>query len=588
MSLAEILSRSAAAAALLAAAPAVHAQEGDTEDPDARIDYDPDVMGQQSASPGEVIEGSLAAAIHDAIEAGGLERRLAETTEGVRSAAEQTYVMRVYDAVWTSDGAEDLLAALAGSGAYGMDVAPSMISEVETAVRTLEGRPGRLKAAEADLTLSAAFMQYADARINGSVDPETLDGVKFERPDPEPLRRYLGRAGAGELDHEQLDPDHRGYRDLEEVLDVYRNHADTGGFTEIDTNAVVERGEEADIAPTLRRRLAAEGYEADEPRPYTNPGERPRPDEDAASRTVFTETLQDALEAFQTDHGLKVDDILGPHTIAALNTPVEDKIARIEANMERWRWAPATLPERHVRVNPAAYVAQGFEDGRAGITMDAIVGQGARPTPMMADAIAFMVANPKWYVPESILEKDKLEEIRQNPDYIPSNDYFVLNRETGNRVAHSEINWESDAVEDAYRLVQGAGEENALGQIKFMFPNEHAIYLHGTPADYLFEERERAFSSGCVRLERPMDMARWIVSENDGDLTYREVASAVESEETTRLHLARPLPVYLFYFTVEEGEDGRGVFHEDIYGRDARLIDAIDSNPIALSASGGA
>jgi murein L,D-transpeptidase YcbB/YkuD len=616
MSFIECLNRSAAAAALLAAAPAGFAQQGDSEGqsgPDARIDYDAQIMGEQTGPAGVAPEASLAAAIRDAIEAGGLDSRFADASDGVRAAAGQTYVMRVYDAVWSPTGAQDFLAALDTADTYGMDVAPALMSQVESAVRTLEGRPGRRAAAEADLTLSAAFLQYADARINGAVDPATLEGIKFERFNPEPLRRYLGAAGAGALDHGRLDPDHRAYGDLLQILETYREHAERGGFTQIDTEAVVEAGEDADIVPALRRRLAEEGYEADGPDRLADldPVELVAEDlgagdmdgldpdgedldveaetgEDDSASTTYTEPLQNALEAFQTDHGLTVDGILGPRTIAALNTPVEDKIARIEANLERWRWAPATLPERHVRVNSAAFEAVGFEDGRPVITMDAILGQSRRPTPMMADEIRFMVANPKWYVPESILKRDKLETIRENPDYIPSNDYFVLDRETGDRVPHSQIDWEDEAVEDSYRLVQGAGEENALGQIKFMFPNEHAIYLHGTPADHLFEKRERAFSSGCVRLERPLDMARWIVSGNGGDLGYQGVIEAVDSEETTRLHLASPLPVYLLYFTVEDGGAGQGVFHEDIYGRDGRLITALNANPISMTTSGGA
>ena len=587
MSLPRLLARSAAAAALIAAAsPSVLAQQGQSEDPDARIDFDPDTMGEQRGPDGEVPEGSLAAAIRAAIESGALEQRLTGVSDGVVRAAEQTYVMRVYDAVWTRYGAEDLLEALNEADAYGMDVAPNLISAVEQAARTLEGNPSREAAAEADLTLSAAFMVYADARINGAVDPDTLEGIKFEKADPEPMRRYLGRAGEGELDHGRLDPQHQGFRDLEELLELYRRHAENGGFTEIDSQAVVTLNEDADVVPILRQRLAEEGYEVDETNAFVDPGAQEG--DEARSRTTYTAELQSALEAFQIDHGLTVDGILGPRTIAALNTPIEDKIARIEANMERWRWAPATMPERHVRVNPAAYEVMGFEDGEATITMDAIVGQGARPTPMMADEIEFMVANPKWYVPESILERDKLEDIRSNPDYIPSNDYFVLDRETGDRVPHTQINWSDPSVEDEYRLVQGAGESNALGQIKFMFPNQHAIYLHGTPADHLFENRERAFSSGCVRLERPLEMAQWIVNGNGGDLSYSEVESAVDSEETTRLSLAEPLPVYLFYFTVEEGDDGQGVFFEDIYGRDDRLIAAMNADPISINASGGA
>ncbi|MEQ8405049.1 MAG: L,D-transpeptidase family protein [Oceanicaulis sp.] len=578
MSLIDILKRSAACAALIAAAPAALAQQGDTEEPNARADFNADVMGEQSGPDGEVPEGSIAAAIRDSVEEGYLERQLADESDGIRSAAAQTYVMRVYDPVWTNYGAQDLIDALNNAPSYGLQVSQGLIDAVEQAARTLEGNPSTREAAEADLRLSAAFMTYADSRINGAINPATLDGIKFEKSNAEPMRRYLGQAGAGELDHGRLDPQHRGYRDLVELLELYRSHQENAGFTEIERDAVVTLNEEADVVAVLRQRLAEEGYDVDEP----------RSDGEPVSQTLYTEKVETALTAFQRDHGLKVDGVLGPRTIDALNTGLDDKIARIEANLERWRWAPANMPERHIRVNPAAYVAMGYEDGRPDITMDAIVGQGRRPTPMMADEIEYMVANPKWYVPESILRKDKLDDIRENSDYIPNNDYFVLDRETGDRVPHDEINWQDDAVEDEYRLVQGAGEENALGQIKFMFPNEHAIYLHGTPADYLFENRERAFSSGCVRLERPMEMARWIVEGNGGDLSYSDVASAVDSEETTRLRLERELPVYLFYFTVEEGDDGQAVFWEDIYGRDDRLITALNNNPIAMNASGGA
>lgn len=620
MSLSDLLKRSAACAALIAALPAAATaqQQGGAEEPDARTDYDADIMGEQSGPDGRVPENSIAAAIRDTIESGYLERHLADESDGIKSAAEQTYVMRVYDPVWTSHGAQGFREALDRAPEYGLQIAPGLVRAVERAARTLEGDPSRRAAAEADLTLSAAFMTYADARLNGSVDPDTLEGITFQGFDPEPLRRHLGAAGAGVLDHGRLDPDHRAYRDLLQVLETYREHEERGGFTRIDTDTVVQAGEDADIVPALRRRLAEEGYEADGPENLADLGpvdlvaddsgavdmdglemdgggliaeaedaDDPQDGDDSPGAT-YTKPLQNALEAFQRDHGLTVDGVLGPRTIAALNTPVEDKIARIEANLERWRWAPAALPERHVRVNSAAFEAVGFEDGRPAITMNAIVGQSHRPTPIMADEIRFMVANPKWYVPESILERDKLETIRENPDYIPSNDYFVLDRETGDRVPHSQIDWEDEAVEDSYRLVQGAGDENALGQIKFMFPNDHAIYLHGTPADYLFENRERAFSSGCVRLERPLDMARWIVSGNGGDLGYQGVIDAVDSEETTRLPLANPLPVYLLYFTVEDGGAGQGVFHEDIYGRDGRLITALDANPISMTTSGGA
>ncbi|XBQ15273.1 MAG: L,D-transpeptidase family protein [Oceanicaulis sp.] len=597
--------RSAAIAALLAlpAAPAAFGQDADSDpEPDARVDYNPATMGEQQGPDGKIREGTVAAAIRDAVEGGALASRMSEISEGVISAAEQTYVMRVHDPIWDREGVSDFLDALDRAPEYGLRIAPSMIQRVQAAAETLSGSASTQARAEADLDLTAAFMSYADARLNGAVDPDSLEGIKFEKPQPEPLRSFLGAAGAGQFDHGRLDPDSDGFRNLQEILQVYRRHAENGGFTTIERDAVVTLGEASPVVRVLRQRLAEEGYDVDAPasvrRGTPERDMRMTPAEPGGSRQdaqssvpepeTFDETMQAALEAFQEDHGLTVDGVLGPNTIEVLNQPVEEKIATIEANMERWRWAPTDMPDRHVRVNPPAFIAQGYQDGRPAITMEAIVGQGRRPTPMMADEIEYFVANPRWYVPESIFRKDKLERIRNNPGYLEENGYFVLERSSGDQVPIDQIDFSDDSVVEEYRLVQGPGPNNALGQIKFMFPNEHAIYLHDTPADHLFDREERAFSSGCVRLERPLDMAEWIVSENGGDLSYEEVRTAVNGDELQRLELATPLPVYLFYFTAAEARDGQAVFYEDIYGRDAELIAALEREAVSIGDSGGA
>ncbi|MFW5660255.1 MAG: L,D-transpeptidase family protein [Oceanicaulis sp.] len=594
-----------AAPALPAAAFAQDDDRGPDPEADANVDFDPETMGEQRGPAGEVGDGTVAAAIRDRIEAGAFDDMLSGVTEDVRLAAEQTYAMRVYDPVWDRAGVDDFIDALDRAPRYGLRIDPSLIDAVREARSALDGRPDEARRAEADLTLSAAFMSYADARVNGAVDPDSLDGVKFEKPSPEPLRRYLGRAGAGEFDHARLDPDSDEFRELREILDVYRRHEEDGGFTTIEREAVVELGEGSPIIPVLRERLAEEGYDVDEANRPTGVFEADRSETPSEARmtpidppgseedeqdesTEYTEELQAVLEEFQRDNGLKVDGVLGPNTIQALNQPISDKIARIEANMERWRWAPADMPDRHVRVNPPAFQAYGYENGSPAITMEAIVGQGRRPTPMMADEIEYFVANPRWYVPENIFEEDKLDEIREDPDYLRENDFFLLDRDTGEEVPISSVDFSDDSVVENYRLVQGAGPDNALGQIKFMFPNEHAIYLHDTPAGELFDRDNRAFSSGCVRLERPLDMARWIVEENGGDLTFEEVRTAVEGDDRRELDLETPLPVYLFYFSVDEGEEGQPVFHEDIYDRDAPLIAALEREAVTIGDSGGA
>lgn len=564
---------------------------------------EPEVQGEVAGDAGRLAPDSTAQRIQESILDGALDRHLAAHSEGLKVGARRAYALRVFDPIWTRDGARGLMDELERADHVGLSVDPALREAVHEAIADL--RTGdRPRAAEADILITSAFLAYADARTNGATEPDNVGDLLHGRTNPERIGLWLAEAGADRLDYDALDPDHAAYRELERLRELYADYAETGAWQRIDPPAtLIEAGDRHELVPRLRERLAAEGYAIPEPptRPAADQtgqaasngeGETVQGDEapgdenrNSAGERLFSEALSEVLAEFQADRGLKEDGIVGPRTLEALNTPPEDLVARIDANLERWRWAPERFPDRHVRVNIPAYRVYAFENGEAVVDMKAIVGQASRETPIVWDSIEYLVANPRWYVPESILERDKLEHIRENPaDYIQSHDYYVLDRDTGSRVPAAEIDWEDADVEEQYRLVQESGEDNALGELKFIFPNQHSVYLHGTPAEHLFGENLRSFSSGCMRIERPLEMSDWIAS-NDAGLTPERVRDAVEGEELQRLDLAEPVPVYTTYFTVETDDDGSAVFHPDIYGWDRETIERLEAEPVRLAES---
>lgn len=547
---------------------------------------EPEVQGEEQGEPGLMTSGSTARAIRESVTAGALEDRLYGLSDGMRTAARRAYAIRVFDPIWTRQGAQTLLDAFDAAEDVGLHVAPSLREAVETQIDYI-GADAPERAAEADLVLTAAFLAYADARINGATEPDSVADPMTGRTNPERIPLWLAEAGEGRLDHSLLDPQHAAFDRLLDIRNRYLGYAEAGGWQTLEApGTLVEAGEREPVIADLRTRLEAEDYDVPEPpmrevevETEGETGEETRQESDP---TLFTEDLSEALKQFQTDRGLKEDGIVGPRTLAALNTPPEDIVARIDANLERWRWAPERFPGHHIRVNIPAYRVRAWEDGEIAVEMKAIVGLASRETPMVTESIEYLVANPRWYVPESILVRDKLEDIRANPDYIESHDYFVLDRDTGARVPPGEIDWTDPEVEEEYRLVQESGEENALGELKFIFPNRHSIYLHGTPAQHLFAENIRSFSSGCIRIVRPLEMSDWIAS-NDPDLTPQQVREVVAGKELQRLPLAEPVAVYTVYFSVEATEDGEAIFHPDIYGWDEATSAALENNPIAFA-----
>jgi murein L,D-transpeptidase YcbB/YkuD len=293
---------------------------------------------------------------------------------------------------------------------------------------------------------------------------------------------------------------------------------------------------------------------------------------DPQDPSPFDEDLKRAVEAFQRRHGLAADGVIGPSTLAAMNQPVASRIDQIRVNLERARWVQRDLPSDFVLVNIAgfrAYLVRGRE-----VTWSARVqvGKTYRETPVFRDEIEYVVFNPTWTVPPGILRKDIIPQAQKDPDIVRRKGLKVLDQE-GKEVDPRAVNW--SAAGFPYVLRQDPGPSNALGRVKLMFPNEHLVYLHDTPNKHLFQRPQRTASSGCIRVERPLELTELVLSGTHGWNRTR-IDEVIASGQTKRVDLDRPMPVLVLYWTAEVMEDARVAFRDDVYGRDAPVLRALD------------
>ena len=373
--------------------------------------------------------------------------------------------------------------------------------------------------AQLDIALSEAFVAYATDLIGGRVPIDTLGGVwRMQRDsvDAAPALaavRERGLAGAVQGLYES----HEGYAALRSALSDYRRIYTQGGWGTVSG---------ARDAAGMRRRLAATGDLAD---------------------TTGAGDLAAAVRRFQARHGLDSTGTVDAATLAAMNVPVEARIATIEANLERLRWMPAKKGDTYVYVNIPAYHLWAYEGGKPVMDMDVIVGDQANNTPVFADTMQYLVFAPYWNVPQSI-----------QPEVLAK----------GNLAARG---FEEDGPTG---LRQKPGPTNALGNVKFMFPNDLNIYLHDTPGKAAFDRSDRDLSHGCVRVAQPERLATWALGPNGGWDSTR-VATAMDATEEQSIPLKRKIPVYLAYMTAWADDDGTVHFRNDVYGQDEALLAAI-------------
>lgn len=391
--------------------------------------------------------------------------------------------------------------------------------------------------------LKGAVLRYAQQVHSGRVAIADFDEEWDLRPAPYDPRPGLEAALAQDTVAQwlaTLPPQHAGYQALVKALADYRTIAGAGGWKKIPTGPKLVAGMKDSRVAALRERLALED-----------------PTVMATGDDVLDPGLVEALKAFQRRHGLTDDGELGRGAVAALNVPVERRITQITANLERWRWLPPTLPADRVDVNIAGAMTTLVRQGKVALAMRAAPGRKTDHTPMLASAITGVVLNPPWNIPQSIAEKEILPKSRADPGYLDSEDIQAI-----------------DLPDGGQRLQQRAGPKSALGQVKFVFDNPFGVYLHDTPVKVAFDRQVRMVSHGCVRLEKPKELAALLLQgQNDWGADMLDMAIA--SGDTKHVSLDRSMPVFLFYWTAYVGPDGRMIFYPDAYGWDDELLDKV-------------
>ncbi|HNS74345.1 MAG TPA: L,D-transpeptidase family protein, partial [bacterium] len=391
----------------------------------------------------------------------------------------------------------------------------------------------------------------------GRFNPHDLDAEWYlHKNEADMVTRLNGAAEAGELleDLRRLPPQEEEYHHLLEAYGYYRQLAVEGGWPFIADGRKLEKGMWDERVMQVRARLRATADLALEP---------------AAVEGTYDEALERAVRRFQMRHGLEPDGKVGKSTLAEMNVPVGKRIRQLAVNLERWRWLPRDHGRRYIRVNIADYTLQLFEADTVAMAMRVVVGKTYRRTPIFSDLMTYLVINPYWTVPNTILLNDIAPKALRDPEYIRNQRIKIYAgwSEGAPEIDPAAIDWSRLSKNyQPYRLRQDPGPRNSLGTIKFMFPNQFDVYLHDSPSHSLFNRSERAFSSGCIRVEKPIEMAVHLLDnpEYDEARLRRIISTRVE----TTLKLRQPILVMLLYMTAWVDEQGRVQFRHDIYGRD--------------------
>ncbi len=480
------------------------------------------------------------------------------------------YAPRDYAPLWVGrDGpsprVRELLDALAGAGREGLVVDDYYRDEIDNA---LVGT-GLADRVAAELLLSAAAMRYGADVAVGRIDPRRLtDQIDFGPRSIDRPALALTAATTPDVDAylNGLAPARPAYDDLRRALAQYRELAAAGGWPTVPDGPLLRPGDAGDRAPALRARLEVTG---DWSAHAAAGGDRDAP--------VHDEALVAAVERFQARHGLAVDGIVGPRTLAALNVPATVRVGQIVATMERWRWLPDALGNRHLLVNVPDFSLTVVDNEQAVRRMKVIVGRPTRPTPLFSSDLTWMEFNPTWTMPTSIAEKDYLPVLLDDPGYLADHNIRLYSgwQAGADELSATDIDW--SLVGRGIRgmmLRQEPGSGNALGKVKFMMANRFSVYLHDTPGRSLFSRDVRTFSSGCIRLAEPLWLADYLL---DGAARWRGTrrASILDGWDTTRMSMPASMPLHVVYVTAWIDDQGRMNFRDDIYDIDSGLLDAL-------------
>ncbi|WP_143961105.1 L,D-transpeptidase family protein [Litoribacter populi] len=464
---------------------------------------------------------------------------------------------------------EGMVAAIRGAKEDGLNPEDYHLSVIEPLItKVFETKQADLEdEVTLELLLTDAYLILSTHLSQGKTNPETIDpNWKAARREAKPeLAAFVDSTIMHDNVLESLKsltPKHREYVNLKAGLVRYRQIAEQGGWDHVEfSTAKLEKGMRHSDVLKLRQRL---GKELEDPE-----------DEEI---NVFDLKLEQKIKQFQEENGLTPDGVVGRGTMDALNIPVQSRIENIEANLERWRWLSDNLGERYVKVNIANYEMQVIENDKPVFVSRAIVGKHYRQTPVFSARMNHLVFAPTWTVPPTILWNDVIPAVKKDPNYLASKNMQVLTRD-GKPVDAKSIDWKNVSRSNfSYMIRQSPGKDNALGNVKFMFPNQYNVYIHDTPTRNLFAHTDRSFSSGCIRISKPMEFAEYLLKDKP-EWTQEQMTRVVAQGKERTVFLGEPIPVHIIYMTAWADDNGTVHFRKDLYTRDQPLLNALRQTP---------
>ncbi len=459
--------------------------------------------------------------------------------------------------------AEAALAVLADADNWGLVANEYLVDSPEGAF-SMDDIPSRLtQLIRFEMTMSARVLRYAHDARQGRVDPNRLSGYHdLPRKDvslPSVLGALADSEDVGEF-LTSLHPSNERFAALRAELAAVR--ADEEDEIVIDLSTFVKPGrthaEFPKVLAAIRKHATPEFLEEHGELLTTHEGNE-----------LYAPELVGLIKAAQKQHGVGADGIVGRRTVNALSGDSKaGRLDRVLLAMERLRWLPSNLGKTHVLINQPGYRVSFNSDGTEKLSMRVVVGKKANQTSFFHDEIERVVYNPYWGVPQSIIVNEMLPRLIRDPGYLDRAGYEVTNAR-GKRISSRAVNWGAYGSRVPFNVRQKPSAKNALGELKILFPNKHAIYMHDTPSKSLFKKDIRAFSHGCVRLEKPREMAAAVLGVSTSD-----IASRLKNGHSTEELRAR-IPVYVAYFTAWPATSGEVNYYEDIYGRDVHLKKAV-------------
>lgn len=480
---------------------------------------------------------------------------------------QRLYAARHYQPIWLTAQSElpfieIALDFIANAEAEGLDSQDYQLPQLRQLRQRLA--PSATIAAELELRTSHAIMALARDVSRGHLSATAADpDWHIPQPTFDAVAFLLKAINSNTLQQslQNLSPQNPSYQRLKQTLAHYRQHIiDYPTWIHIPATPSIRPSATDDVIPLIRQRIA-QAYAIDGIAEFQ-----------LTSNTSqhYDDELVTAIKAFQTQHGLNADGIVGKNTIRAMNIPLAWKIRQLRIAMERLRWLPKNLGKRYLMVNTSGFRLTAVEQNEQTLNMRIIVGRDYRSTPSFSGTLTHMILNPHWNVPSSIATKDLLPKQQKDASFFTSGNYKIFSNHNRNEIIDpATVNWHAIKKGFPYVLRQEPGAQNALGRIKFMFPNPFDIYLHDTPSKSLFNRDIRTFSSGCIRLEKPLELAAFALGEQS---LSGEFLEHINSGTTKTIHLRKPLPIYLVYITAWVDEHEKVHFSPDIYGRDLRAL----------------